>query len=112
MGFAEELQSEAFKQQVKQQVKLLKRRNGLKVTKHVDGRAAMLEFVYDGEFFGQVVVKGAKYRIFKEIGGFANLDDEELLEAEPDDMRTPEPEKKEVVADGKDGKSAESEKTD
>jgi hypothetical protein len=110
MGFMDEMKIE----EVKQQIKLLKRKNALRILKHVPGRAAMIEFEYDANLFGNVVVKGDKYKIFKEAGGFDKLKEEELLEEEDEQMspsasqpkhKRPEPEpvtpaKSEVKTDG------------
>jgi hypothetical protein len=85
----------------------------LQIVKHVEGRAVQVEFQYDGNFFGMVVLKGDKYRLFKEIGGFKDLTVEEQLEDESEEMQVPKPEvKKEVVVDGKTEQAGQSEKAD
>lgn len=80
------------KMQIKQQLNLLKRKNAIKVLKHVEGRAVLVQFQYSDELYGQVVLKGEKYRLFKELGGFN--DEMELnlnTETEPVEIEQPEP---------------------
>jgi len=86
MGIAEE---QIMKQLVKQQIKLLKKKRALRVLKHVSGRAAILEFAYSENFFGQVCVKGDVYRQFEAEGGFKDLTEDEMLEEEDEEMKAP-----------------------
>lgn len=94
----QQMESQVVRGYILQQIKLLKKRNALKIVTHVPGRAAVLEFTYSGNFFGKVVVKGDAYREFKEAGGFNKLTEEEMLEVEEQEetpeMKPPEPEPK------------------
>lgn len=91
----QQMESQVVRGYILQQIKLLKKRNALKIVTHVPGRAAVLEFTYSGNFFGKVVVKGDAYREFKEAGGFNKLTEEEMLEVEEQEetpeMKPPEP---------------------
>lgn len=85
MDAIQKLESEAMKRQVLQQIRLLQAKGALKILQHVPGRAAMVSFVYADDFFGQVVIKGEKYKMFKEAGGFGGTALKDAVNLEGDD---------------------------
>jgi len=78
MDIQEKMQLES----IKQQIRLLKANNRIKILKHVEGRAALIHFKYDDEMEGNIILKGKKYKMFVDAGGLRDVTVEEVLETE------------------------------
>jgi hypothetical protein len=98
MGFKEKFEQEAMRKQVRQQIRLLKAKGALQIKQHVDGRAVLVAFQYDAEMMGEIILKGSKYKMFKDEGGLDAVTDKDRMDidAEMDDEEGKAEEAKEV----------------
>ena len=77
-----DIQGKMQLESIKQQIRLLKANNRIKILKHVEGRAALIHFKYDNEMEGNIILKGTKYKVFVDSGGLKDITVDEVLESD------------------------------